>query len=469
MRTIRRQVEGRPARRTERRAVRASTRLVRIGRRVGTGVGLVGALIGGPARAADLLQTYRDAQVNDAQFASSRNLLAAGQEKAPQGLALLLPQISASGSGQRVNTQISEPQPFGGFAATYNQRTYTLSLSQPLFRWANYQQFQQGKLSVMFSDAQFAQAQEDLIVRVVQAYTDVLYAEDSISYSVAQKAAISEQLASAKRNFEVGTTTITDTNEAESRYALAVSQEIAARSNLDVARAALQQIIGREPGNLAPLVRDIELSQPRPLAIEPWVQSAEQQSFIVAQNVANLEIAKREIEVQRAGHYPTVDLVASRSYSNGGALVSGVTTQVNNAVGVQLSIPIFSGGFTSSRVREVIALEQRAENDLDFARRSAAQNARQAYFAVTSGLAQIQALRAAEVSSKSALDSNKLGYQVGVRTNIDVLNAQQQLFSTERDLARARYDTLLNGLRLKSAAGTLTENDLAGINMLLQH
>jgi outer membrane protein len=402
-------------------------------------------------------------------FASSRNLVVAGREKAPQGLSLLLPQITGTASETRTNALVNEPAPFGGFSATYNQRAYTLSLTQPVFRWANYQQYQQGKLSVMFSEAQFQQAREDLIVRVVQAYTDVLYALDSIRYSVAQKLAIAEQLASAKRNFEVGTTTITDTNEAQARYDLAVSQEIAANSNYDVARAALQQIIGRAPGDLAPLVRTVELSQPEPLDIEPWVKSAEQQNFAVAQGLANAEIAKREIQVARSGHLPTVDLVASRSYVNGGGQVTGINSQTGNAVGVQISVPIFSGGFTSSKVREDIALSDKADNDLDSARRTAAQNARTAYFAVTSGLAQVRALQAAETSSQSALDSNNLGYQVGVRTNIDVLNAQQQLYSTQRDLARARYDVLLNGLRLKSAAGILTENDLATINMLLQH
>ena len=431
----------------------------------------IGMIVGTQAAdAADLIQVYRDAAANDAQYASARNLLLAGRERLPQGLSLLLPQINGTASASRVNAQISEPQPFGGFSSTYNQRAYTLSLSQPLFRWANFQQFQQGKLSVLFSEAQFAQAQEDLIVRVTQAYFDVLYAEDSINYIVAQKAAISEQLASAKRNFEVGTSTITDTNDAQAKYDLAVAQEILSRSNLDIARAALQQVIGKPPGNLAPLVRDVQMSPPQPAEIEPWVASAEQQNYVVAQNQANREIAKRQIEVNRAGHYPTVDLVASRTYNNSGNTgISIVTSQTNNAIGLQLSVPIYSGGFTSSKVREGIALADKADNDLDFARRTAAQSARQAYFGVTSGLAQVRALQAAEVSSQSALDSNKLGYQVGVRVNIDVLNAQQQLYSTQRDLARARYDTLLNGLRLKSAAGTLTEEDLARINALLQH
>jgi len=421
------------------------------------------------ASAADLLQTYHDAVVNDAQYASSRNQLLAGRERGPQGLSLLLPQVSATGSQTRSNTQVNEPAPFGGFTSTFNQRSYTLSLSQPLFRWANYQQYQEGKLAVVQSEAQFVQAQQDLVLRVLQAYTDVLYAEDSINYIVAQKAAVSEQLASAKRSFEVGTTTITDTNEAQAKYDLSIAQEIQARSQLDIARAALQQIIGKVPGNLAPLVRDVELAQPEPHEIDPWVASAETSNAVVAQNAASLEIAKREIQVSRSGHYPTVDLVASRSYTNGGVVLTGLNSQTSNSVGVQLSVPIFSGGYTSSKVRESIALADKAENDLDFARRNAAQTARTSFFGVTSGLAQVRALRAAEVSSQSALDSNKLGYQVGVRTNIDVLNAQQQLYSTQRDLARARYDTLLNGFRLKSAAGTLSENDLAGINALLQH
>ena len=421
------------------------------------------------AHGADLLQTYHDALVNDAQYASSRNQLLAGRERAPQGLSLLLPQVNATGGDSRVNARVAEPQPFGGFGATYNQRSYTLSLSQPLFRWANYQQYQEGKLAVVQSEALFVQAQQDLVQRVLQAYTDVLYAEDSINYIVAQKAAVSEQLASAKRSFEVGTTTITDTNEAQAKYDLSVAQEIQARSQLDIARAALQQIIGRVPGSLSPLVRDVELAQPQPREIDPWVASAETANAVVAQNAAALEIAKREIQVSRSGHYPTVDLVASRSYSNGGAVITGFNSQINNSVGVQVSVPLFSGGYTSSKVRESIALADKAENDFDFAKRNAAQTARTAYFGVTSGLAQVRALRAAETSSQSALDSNKLGYQVGVRTNIDVLNAQQQLYSTQRDLARARYDTLLNGFRLKSAAGTLSESDLAGINALLQH
>jgi outer membrane protein len=347
-----------------------------------------------------------------------------------------------------------------------------VSLTQPLFRWANWKQYQQGKLQTAISEAEFAQAQQDLIVRVSQAYFDVLAAQDTLASLQAQKAAITEQLASAKRNFEVGTATITDTHEAQARYDLAVAQELAAQSDLEVRRNALQQIIGKPTGGLAPLRTGVELTPPAPAQIDTWVESAEKQNYgVIARELAR-EVAQHEIGRNRAGHLPNVDLVASRSHNNQGTDAALLTTtggvSNNTVVGVQLSVPIFAGLGTVSRVREAKALEERAAADLETTRRAAAQGARQAYLGVTSGLAQVKALEAAEVSSQSALESNRLGYQVGVRINIDVLNAQQQLYVTRQNLAKARYDTLMNSLRLKSAAGNLSEEDLVRINTLLQ-
>ena len=421
------------------------------------------------ATAADLVEVYREASANDAQFAAARSSLLAGREKYPQGRAGLLPQINLLASTARVNARVDSRSTQSSFSSSFRESGYTLSLSQPLFRWANWQEYERGKLLVALSEAQFAQAGLDLIVRVAQAYFDVLAATDTITYIVANKAAISEQLASAKRNFEVGTATITDTNEAQASYDLAEAQEIQARSALDIARAALEQIIGRDPGMLAPLKEGVALSGPEPAELEPWVAGAEAQNYNVAQFAAALEIARREIEINRAGHYPTLDLVASRDVAKTTAVTPSATSTSDNSIGVQLSVPIFSGGYTSSKVREAIALRDKAESDLVNARRTAALGARQAYFGVTSGLAQVRAFQAAEVSSRSALESNKLGYQVGVRINIDVLNAQKQLYSTLRDLARARYDTIVNGLKLQAAASSLTEEDLLQVNRLLQH
>ena len=424
------------------------------------------------ANAADLLQIYKDALANDAQFASARASQVAGLEKAVQGRAALLPNVSLSGNDTKSNNTYSSDNPVAGsISANSYANNIQLQLVQPLFRWANWQQYEQGKLSVVASDAQFAQAQQDLIVRVAQAYFDVLTAQDNLITLHAQQVAISEQLASAKRNFDVGTATITDTHEAQARYDLVIAQEFAGQSDLQIKRSALQQIIGKDAGELAMLKVGIKLDTPKPERIEDWVSSAEQQNFNVVASQVAVEIAKRTIEINRADHYPTVDLIAGRARNSigGQSVINPTGVSSGNSIGVQWSVPIFSGFAVNSKVQEAIALEDKARNDLESARRSAALGARQAYVGVTSGLAQVKAYEAAEISSQSALDSNKLGYQVGVRINIDVLNAQQQLYTTRQTLAKARYDTIMSGLRLKAASGILKESDLLEINALLNH
>jgi len=383
----------------------------------------------------------------------------------------LLPTIGGSGFTQTNDIDID----FRG-AAPPSQREgntngYSVSLTQPLFNWQSIMLYKEAGFKVAQAEAVFGQVAQDLIVRVAQAYFDVLASQDTLAFIQAQKTAISEQLAQAKRNFEVGTATITDTHESQARFDLAASQEIAAQSDLEIKKSALQQIIGKFPDRLVPLRPSTELSPPKPNAIEPWVAGAEDQNFAVRVQEAALEIATREIERSRAGHYPTLNLVANYGQNAAGisttSAVNQGTDSTSRTLGLQLAIPMYAGGGVSSLVRQAIANQEKARQDLENARRSAAQAARQAYLGVTNGMAQVGALEQALVSSQSALDSNKLGYEVGVRINIDVLNAQQQLFSTKRDLARARYDTLLNGLRLKAAAGTLTEEDLEAVNRLL--
>ncbi|WP_432240607.1 TolC family outer membrane protein [Herbaspirillum robiniae] len=419
---------------------------------------IAGLVLHGAASGADLLQVYQQALANDPVYTSARYALAAGREKDTQGRAGLLPAVGVGGSYTRSDQN---------FDSTNN--SYALQLTQPLLRLANWESYKQGKLSVASSEAQFAQAQQDLILRTGQAYFDVLAAQDALSFLGAQKIAISEQLASAKRNFEIGTSTITDTNEAQARYDLATAQEIAAQNDLEVALSKLQQIIGQPPAPLAVLRPGVKLSPPQPAQIDTWIASAQADNYaVVAQQVA-LEVAQSEIKRNRAGHAPTVDLVVARNYTD---QTSVRTPYLNargysNSIGVQWNIPLFSGFATSSKVDEAVALADKARSDLENARRTAVLNARQAFLGVANGLSQVKAYEAAEVSSQSSLDSNKLGYQVGVRINIDVLNAQQQLYSTRRDLAKARYDTLMNGLKLKAAAGALREDDLAQVNALL--
>jgi len=426
-----------------------------------------------PARAADLLQIYRDALANDAAYASARATRDAGLESLPQGLAQILPTVNATAFTQYNDIAIA----FRGVSPEQyqyrlgNSNGYTVTLTQPLFNWQNIQVYKEAGFKAVQAEATFSQATQDLIVRVAQAYFDVLASQDSLAFIQGQKVAISEQLAQAKRNFEVGTATITDTHEAQARFDLAISQEIAAQSDLEIKKRTLQQIVGKFPERLEPLKANIDLNPPKPNSMEDWATAAARQGYPVRAQEAALEIAVREIERIRAGHLPTLSIVGSAGQNSTSisatASSNTASDSINRIIGLQLAVPLYAGGSVSSQVRQAVANREKAQQDLEGARRTAALSARQSYVGVTNGMAQVKALEAALVSSRSALDSNKLGYEVGVRINIDVLNAQQQVFSTLRDLSRARYDTILNGLRLKSASGTLGETDVEEVNRLL--
>ncbi len=351
----------------------------------------------------------------------------------------------------------------------FNNNNWALQLSQPLFRWDRWEIYKQGELAAMAGEVTFQQAQLDLITRSAQAYFDVLTAQDNLYLAGAQKKAIGEQLAQAKRNFEVGTATITDANDAQARYDLATSTEIAAQSALEVTRANLQQITGKPVDELLGLRPAADLPQPVPADSNAWAAQAEASNLQVGLANYNLETAQRETNKAKSAHLPSVDLVASYGFTNQtGSATQTISTHYNaSQIGVQLSMPIFAGGQIQSRVRETLALADKAASDLEFARRTAAQSARQSYSGVSNGLAQVKALEAAERSAQSAVESNQLGYEVGVRINIDVLNAEAQLFQTRANLAKARYDTIMNGLRLKASTGVLQEDDVVQINTLL--
>ena len=309
-----------------------------------------------------------------------------------------------------------------------------------------------------------------MILRVAQAYFDVLYAEENLRAVRANKQAIAQQLEQAKKNFEVGTATITDSQEAQSRFDLASAQEISAENDLEVKRYALRVIVGKDYPVLNRLRREAELAPPQPASMDQWVVSAEKDSFSVQAQQAAAEVAAKEVERVRGGHYPTVDIVANYGKNNNALSFVGNDTLETTArnVGLQLNIPIFQGGAVNSKTREAEANRMAANASLEAARRTAALNARQSYLGVVNGLAGINALKAALTSSTSALESNKLGYEVGVRINIDVLNAEQQVYNTKRDLAKVRFDTLLAQLKLKAAVGALSEADLVQINPLFE-
>jgi outer membrane protein len=425
----------------------------------------LGSALFGAAQAQSLSDLYESARGYDAAYQSARAQYDANLAKSDQARALILPAAGLSAAASRSEFDNSSPS----FTRAYGTQNATLSASQPLYRPANMASYAQGVKQIDLAQAQLVTAEQDLIVRVSQAYFDALGAKDSLTFIVAQKAAVAEQLASAKRNFEVGTSTITDQREAQSRYDLVVAQEIAATNDLRVKLIALDQLVGKDSTAPKRLLLPAALPSLNPDEVNKWVLEAEDAHPGVKQSLVALDIAKLETEKAKAGHKPTLDLVASYNITNN----NGSTTSTGNyrfnaaALGLQLNLPLFAGFSIQNRIRETVALEDKARADLDATRRAVAQATRTAYFGVVSGLSQVTAYEAAEASSQSALDANKLGYQVGVRINIDVLNSQSQLFQTKRDLAKARYDVLLGGLRLRQANGTLKASDLAAVNALL--
>ena len=430
-------------------------------------------LLSGAVAAADLLQVYRDALAHDAQYAAARAIAEAGREKQPQALAGLLPTVAATGNtfgnDGSFDTRISGSNLSTSSRNRFNSNAYSVNLTQPLFRWQNFVQYDQSKLLVMQTEANFAQAGQDLILRVAQAYFDVLVAIENLRAVQANKTAIAQQLEQAKKNFEVGTATITDTYESQSRFDLATAQEIAAENELEVRRYALRVLIGKDPGELNRLKTKAVMEAPQPAGMEPWVEAAERDSFVVQAQEAAAEAADKAVEINRAGHYPTVDVVANYGQNNGpGQSGLGSIDTTTRQIGLQVNIPIFQGGAVNSRTREAAARRDAERASLDNVRRTSALSARQAYLGVVNGLAEVRALEAALLSSLSSLESNRLGYEVGVRINIDVLNAENQVYVTRRDLARARYNTLQNQLRLKAAVGTLSEAEVERINQLLE-
>ncbi len=420
----------------------------------------------GLAPAQSLQELYEAARAFDATYLGAKASAQSAEYRAAQADALARPSLSATAG-------LSHAQTDPTFTGLKNTTTASGSFNgrYPLFNRANGVTIEQARKSLLTAQADLDSAEQDLIVRLSQAYFDVLAAQDTLATTGASKAAITEQLASAKRNFEVGTATITDTREAQARSDLASAQEIAAENDLRTKRVSLDTLVGRSDVKPKPLAVPVALPSPMPANAEEWVTVADQQHPTVRRARAGLEVASLEISKARAAESPTVDAVASLGASDArGSLPNysrsaGTTTVAS--VGLQLNWPLYTGGLTQNRIKETLSLEEKARNDLQAARRGVAQGTRVAYFGVQSGLAQVKALEAAESSSKLALEATQLGYKVGVRVNLDVLNAQTQLFSTQRDLAKARYDVLLGGLKLRLASGQLLPTDIDAVNRLL--
>ena len=419
----------------------------------------------GSAQAQSLATLYEAAKKHDATYKSAQSQYKAAQAKADQARALLRP--SAGLGGNLSESSLSNLSNAVG-SGEFGTGSLSLNASHPLYRPANQITFQQGLKQEDLAQAQLNAAEQELMVRTSQAYFDVLTAQESLNFVQAQKSAVSEQLAAAKRNFEVGTATITDTREAQARFDLVIAQEIAAENDLQVKRLALDQTVGTAQIKPLGLQAEADIARLHSGTVDSWVAQSEANNTSLAQARIALEVAQLEIDKAKAALKPTADLNASFGMTR---YRTGAITQPNTnvaTIGVAFNMPLYTGQASQNRILETVALQDKARNDLEAAQRNVAQATRTAFYGVQSGLSQIKALQAAEASSQSALDANKLGYQVGVRINIDVLNSQSQLFQTKRDLAKARHDVLLGQLRLRQSSGTLQDADLQAVSGLLQ-
>jgi len=448
----------------------------------------------------DLIQLYQEAAFSDPVLNAARFNYVASKELYWQGLSLLLPQANATPGGTRyyqhgANTTVVSNN--AGNSRVFDQKSYTVTLTQPVFNIAAFEAFKQGDLNTKIADMRFYLAQQDLIIRVSQAYFDALTSQDNVELYRNKKDLIKQQLDIAQAKFDAGLATIVDVNTAQAALDLANSQEIAAQADLIVKRGVLEQLVGHPVGPLKPLVKEAKidgvLKDPRskskdtkgyPIAesvnphlppgqtMEDWINQAEAANFNVLASQLSVSLAESSYRASQALNYPSVNFVGTSGYntSNGtpNSYTPSNTNVYNNTIALQMTIPLVSGGFNSSVIRQNAALVDQAKANYDNARRTAAQNTRTAFTGFYGGLASVKAFEAAERSSNSALESSKLGFQVGTLINIDVLIALDTVITTRSQLQQARYSTVLNAIKLKAYAANLTDEDLISINTLLR-
>ena len=432
------------------------------------------------AQSEGLLEMYQAAQGYDASYQAAQAQLDAISAKAEQVQALYAPVVSLQSSLAQGWQQSKSSTDTYDYNTQKNELDGTLSLafSQTLYSRINELSMTSAQRNAAVVELALATARQDLMVRVSSAYFDVLAARDSLAFVRAQKAAVGEQLSAAKRNFEVGTSTITDTREAQAKFDLVIAQEISAQNDLTVRQSLLDQLVGRK--DLKPQSLRLPLQLPAVLGTDnEWAALTEQYLPQIQSKRTELELARLETEKARADTSPTVSLTGSlgKTFPWGGSNTAVDQTGVNTftrsrdaqsgSVGLVLNIPLFTGSTRGAKLRETLALEDKTRNDLQALTRNAQQTTRTVFYGLHSLAGQVKAYEAAEASSQSALDANRLGYEVGVRINIDVLNAQSQLYDTKAKLAKARYDVLVSNLKLRQAAGTLAESNLEEIDGLM--
>lgn len=419
------------------------------------------------AFAADLVEIYQSAELSDPAFKQVLASHRATLESLPQARALLYPSVTLNANTRSNDQSIST----GGFGTSgdigFNSHGYSLDMAQPIFRRDRFLAIGQSESLIQQSAANVEAARQELIVRVAERYFNALRAQDNIDFARAEEIALKRQLEQAEQRFEVGLIAITDVQEARAGYDRSTAGVILAENQLDNANEALREVTGEYTNQYAGLTGDVPLARPNPDKIEEWTSQSLEQNLTVIATRHEAEVARQQIKVEEAGHYPTLDLVAQHGYNSSGGRFGGTQTHTTS-VGVELAVPIFQGGLTTSLTREAYENYTASMQKLEQARRAAERQTREAFLGVISGISQVKALKQALVSSETALQATEAGFEVGTRTAVDIVASQRALLQARRDYSSARYDYLLDTLRLKQAAGTLAVEDLQTINAWLE-
>jgi outer membrane protein len=434
--------------------------------------GLAAVLLAPLCHAEDLLAVYQQAVQNDAQLLAAVAARDAARELKPQALSFVLPNIqtSAETTKNTLRTDPTSPSSFmPGGRKNFNSHYWQVQLVQPLFNWQLIAGLGQADALVRQANNQYSYAEQELMYRTADRYFGVLSANDNLTFAEAEKAAIGRQLEQAKQRFEVGLIAVTDIHDAQARYDLTVAQEIDARKQVANALEALREVTGTGYENLTPLTEKLPLEPPADPDAESWVKQGVEQNPLVLAAIESANAAKKEIERQRAGHYPTLDATATYLDSSYNSSRQGAGYDGEDTIyGLQLKLPIFEGGRTNSLVRQAQKQFMEAQQRLEQQRRATVRDTRDAFLGVNVSISRVKAFMQAVVSNQSALEATELGYRVGTRTSVDVLDAERALYGAKRDLAAARYDYVLNVLRLEQAAGKLGQDDLVRVNGWLE-
>ena len=419
----------------------------------------------------DLLQAFDAAKINDASIRASRAAADAGREHLPQARSQLLPNLSAS-IGQNKNHLISGvPNSLGQIQSSdtsYPSSNRTISLRQPLFRSYQMAQYRQAQAQVNDAEAALAQDEQDLAVRVCGAYFEAMLTHEQLALVLAQRAAYSTQLAAAKLALTGGSGTRTDVDEAQARLDMNVASEIEVRQSIDYTLRQLQTMVNQPINSLSKLnLARFSLADPQPNQVEAWIERVEMNNRHLQSIKAQVEAARNEVDKAQSGHYPTLDAVAQWSRSESENVLNVQSSYTNRAVGLQLNVPLFSGGYVNSTVRQALASLERAEQMLEANRRDLAVNVHKEFRGVTENMAKIRALEQALRSADQLVLSNRKSLQAGSRTLIDVMNAEQQRMVTLRDLAQARFMYLISKIRLLALTGSADADAVANINQVL--